>query len=118
MPKPRILVTRPAHQAAGQATLLESLGAEPVLLPLLEIKPVTESDSGFNLLKSRVMDLDLYQKVIFISGNAVTYGIDLIDQYWPQLPGRHRMVGDWPSNRGPIRQHRHHSHSVSGRLRL
>lgn len=86
MPKPRILVTRPSHQAAGQAALLESLGAEPVLLPLLEIKPVEASDDGFNLLKSRVMDLDLYHKVIFISGNAVTYGIELIDQYWPQLP--------------------------------
>lgn len=86
MPKPRILVTRPAHQAAGQAALLESIGAEPVLFPLLEIKPVVESDPGFNLLKSKVMDLDLYHKVIFISGNAVTYGIDLIDQYWPQLP--------------------------------
>ncbi|BBB27826.1 uroporphyrinogen-III synthase [Amphritea japonica] len=86
MPKPRILVTRPAHQAAGQAALLEGSGLEPVLLPLLEITPVDASDPDFNLLKSKVMDLDLYHKVIFISANAVTCGIDLIDQYWPQLP--------------------------------
>lgn len=86
MLKPRILVTRPAHQAAGQAALLESLGAEPVLLPLLEITPVDASDPHFNLLKSKVMDLDLYHKVIFISANAAICGIDLIDQYWPQLP--------------------------------
>ncbi len=86
MLKPRILVTRPAHQAAGQAALLETLGAEPVLLPLLEITPVDASDPDFNLLKSKVMDLDLYHKVIFISANSAICGIDLIDQYWPQLP--------------------------------
>lgn len=86
MPKPRILVTRPAHQAPGQAALLASLGVDPVLLPLLEITPVSESDPAFPLLKSRIMDLDLYHHVIFISANAVSAGMDLIDQYWPQLP--------------------------------
>ncbi len=82
----RILVTRPIHQASGQAELLAGLGFEPVLLPLLEITPVDESDPGFSLLKTRIMDLDLYHFVIFISANAVNTGIDLIDQYWPQLP--------------------------------
>lgn len=86
MANPRILVTRPAHQAAGQAELLTSLGLDPIQLPLLEITPVNESDPGFALLKSRIMDLDLYHSVIFISANAVTAGMDLIDQYWPQLP--------------------------------
>ncbi|WP_428037003.1 uroporphyrinogen-III synthase, partial [Amphritea sp.] len=69
MPNPRILVTRPAHQAPGQAALLASLGVDPVLLPLLEITPVSESDPAFPLLKSRIMDLDLYHYVIFISAN-------------------------------------------------
>ncbi len=82
----RILVTRPAHQAAGQAELLEQLGAEAVQLPLLQIAPTADSDSAFPLLKQRILDLDLYQKIIFISANAVQYGFDMIDQYWPQLP--------------------------------
>ncbi|RTE64473.1 uroporphyrinogen-III synthase [Amphritea opalescens] len=86
MAKPRVLVTRPAHQAQGQMTLLCSLGIDPVSLPLLEITAVAEADSAFPLLKSNIMDLDLYHKVIFISANAVTAGMDLIDQYWPQLP--------------------------------
>jgi len=86
MPNPRILVTRPAHQAPDQAALLADLGFDPVQLPLLEIAPVTESDPAFPLLKSRIMDLDLYHTVIFISANAVIAGMDLIDQYWPQLP--------------------------------
>ena len=84
--KPRILVTRPAAQAAGQSALLQQLGALPVELPMLKIVPTAESDSSYPLLKSRILDLDLYHKVIFISTNAVHQGIDLIDQYWPQLP--------------------------------
>ncbi|RRC97421.1 uroporphyrinogen-III synthase [Amphritea balenae] len=83
---PRILVTRPVAQAAGQSELLRQQGANPVELPLLEIIPTAEDDSGYPLLKSRVMDLDLYHKIIFISANAVIQGMELIDQFWPQLP--------------------------------
>lgn len=86
MAEPGILVTRPRHQAMGQAELLTSLGAQPVLLPLLEITPTSEDDSQYPLLKSRILDLDLYHKIIFVSANAVHTGMDLIDQYWPQLP--------------------------------
>lgn len=86
MAEPGILVTRPRHQAAGQAELLTSMGAQPVLLPLLEITPTSEDDSQYPLLKSRILDLDLYHKIIFVSANAVHTGMDLIDQYWPQLP--------------------------------
>ncbi|MEH6575596.1 MAG: uroporphyrinogen-III synthase [Amphritea sp.] len=82
----RILVTRPNHQAGEQAALLKQLGAEPVLFPLLEITPTDTSGDDYPLLKSRILDLDLYQKIIFISANAVHYGVELIDQYWPQLP--------------------------------
>jgi uroporphyrinogen-III synthase len=33
-----------------------------------------------------VQDLDLYQHVIFISGNAVRFGMALVEDCWPQLP--------------------------------
>lgn len=86
MAEPGILVTRPRHQAAGQAALLSRMGGHPIVLPLLEITPVDEGDSGYALLKSRILDLDLYHKIIFVSANAVRTGMELIDQYWPQLP--------------------------------
>lgn len=82
----RILVTRPVHQAGDQIRLLQQLGADAVQLPLLEITPTAENGPEYQILKSRVLDLDLYQKIIFISVNAVHYGFELIDQYWPQLP--------------------------------
>lgn len=83
----RILVTRPAHQAEEQIRLLRAAGAEPVALPLLEIVPIDESDpAALQRIKGRILDLDLYQGVIFVSPNAARIGADWIDQYWPQLP--------------------------------
>ncbi|WP_417227018.1 uroporphyrinogen-III synthase [Amphritea sp.] len=86
MANPRVLVTRPEHQAQGQTALLASMGIEPIPLPLLDITPIADADPAFPLLKSHIMDLDLYHKVIFTSANAVATGMELIDQYWPQLP--------------------------------
>lgn len=82
----RILVTRPVHQAGDQIHLLQQLGADAIQLPLLTIVPTPEDSPEYQILKSRILDLDLYQKIIFISANAVHYGFELIDQYWPQLP--------------------------------
>ncbi|WP_286240431.1 uroporphyrinogen-III synthase [Neptuniibacter halophilus] len=82
----RVLVTRPAHQAAALLQQLQALGASPVPCPLLEICPVSEADPDYHPLKQQIMDLDLYQHVIFISPNAARIGCDWIDQYWPQLP--------------------------------
>ncbi|EAR61125.1 uroporphyrinogen-III synthase [Neptuniibacter caesariensis] len=82
----RVLVTRPAHQADTLYELLLQQGADPVRFPLLQITPVTSADSGFHLLKQQIIDLDLFQHIIFISPNAVELGYEWIDQYWPQLP--------------------------------
>lgn len=83
----RVLVTRPAHQAQGQIEQLAALGAEPVPLPLLEIQEIDESEpDAFNSIKAKVLDLDLYTGVIFVSPNASRIGARWIDEYWPQLP--------------------------------
>ncbi|MGB0467313.1 MAG: uroporphyrinogen-III synthase [Pontibacterium sp.] len=82
----RVLVTRPALQAEPQTELLRALGAEPVSLPLIEIHTIEASDPAYQRARSHFLDLDLYQKVIFISANAAHFGAQWIDQYWPQLP--------------------------------
>ncbi len=53
-----------------------------VELPLIQIVPVPVDQ----LHKQLVMDLDQFDVLIFISTNAVAFGMALIDQYWPQLP--------------------------------
>lgn len=82
----RVLVTRPAHQAANLSAQLSALGAEPLALPLLEIVPTQTGDAAYQTVKSRILDLDLYQGVIFVSANAAAIGAQWVDEYWPQLP--------------------------------
>ena len=82
----RVLVTRPEHQTDGICRSLQTQGAVPVCLPLLEITPVSETDARFPSLKQQVLDLDLYQQIIVVSPNAARLAGDLIDTYWPQLP--------------------------------
>ncbi len=81
-----VLVTRPIHQAAEQIRLLESCGAEVTHLPMLDISPIGSNDARYGLLKTQMMNLDLYHIIICISPNAATLAHEWIDQYWPQLP--------------------------------
>ena len=79
-----VLITRPEGQAQGLVRALTDAGFGPVFhRPMLALEPVA-SLSGEQ--RQRVLDLDLYQHVIFISANAVRFGLEQIDDYWPQLP--------------------------------
>ncbi len=81
----RVLVTRPAQQAEPWCKLLQAEGAEALSVPLLELAPVTEPNQ-IRAIKNRILDFDLYQKAIFVSQNAVAYGMEWLEDYWPQLP--------------------------------
>jgi uroporphyrinogen-III synthase len=79
----RVLVTRPRGQEATLGDALRAAGHEVFHQPLLELEPLAELPPD---ARRCVMDLDLYQHVIFISGNAVRFGMEWIENYWPQLP--------------------------------
>lgn len=83
----RILITRPAGQGHALMAELEQAGWHCVHQPLLRIAPFTE-DSGkpFHAMKHHIMNLDHYDVVISVSGNASSLAVDWIDQYWPQVP--------------------------------
>jgi uroporphyrinogen-III synthase len=80
-----ILITRPSAQALPWASQLEILGAKTSCQPMLEIYPLSD-DASKQAVKNRVMHLDEYSKIIFVSQNAVNHGLAEIDNYWPQLP--------------------------------
>ncbi|MGH1485523.1 MAG: uroporphyrinogen-III synthase [Cellvibrionaceae bacterium] len=80
-----LLVTRPQEQALPWAEKLTSLGADVTCQPMLSIKAVDDQVSK-QLIATQIMMLDEYQKVIFVSQNAVSAGVSWIDEYWPQLP--------------------------------
>jgi uroporphyrinogen-III synthase len=76
----RVMVTRPAQQAESLMAQLAAAGANPWLLPLLEIVPHTSAE-----LERRLAHLEHYDIAIFISPNAVHYGVDAVTahQTWP-----------------------------------
>jgi len=80
-----LLVTRPRHQADSWAQQLRALGATVFVQPMMEIAPLVDDISRAKIV-NLIQRLDEYQKVIFVSQNAVCHGVEWIDQYWPQLP--------------------------------
>lgn len=66
-----IVVTRPREQAAGLAQRIEQLGGKPVLFPLLEIAPASNGQA----LRELAQHLSAYDLLVFISPNAVKYGM-------------------------------------------
>lgn len=77
-----VLVTRPQHQSSGLVERIELLGGTARQLPVIAIQAL---DDG-QVEKQKVLDLDQYDSVIVVSGNAATIGLDWIDRFWPQLP--------------------------------
>jgi uroporphyrinogen III methyltransferase/synthase len=63
----RIVVTRASHQAGQLADMLRELGAEVLLVPLIDIGPPADA----NPLQEAARHCDQYDWVIFTSANAV-----------------------------------------------
>lgn len=80
-----ILITRPKAQAQPWAEQLQALGASVSLQPMMSIEPLTDPESERAIINA-ILAFAEYQKAIFISQNAVHYGLQWLDQYWPQLP--------------------------------
>jgi uroporphyrinogen-III synthase len=78
----QLWLTRPAAQVQQLQAQLEQAGAVVSCLPLLLIEAVPPT--GVN--KQRLMDLDRYDLVFFVSSNAATLGLEAIANYWPQYP--------------------------------
>ena len=76
-----IVVTRPREQAAQLAQRIAQAGGKAILFPLLEISPVADPQP-LRALIARLHEFDL---AIFISPNAVSYGMEaaLAAGAWP-----------------------------------
>ena len=65
--KPRVLVTRASGQASALAEELVRLGAEPVIVPIIELVP----PDSFGELDAAMAQIDRFDWVLFTSANAV-----------------------------------------------
>lgn len=70
----KVVVTRPRDQALKLAQQIEQAGGVPLLFPLLEITEITDTD----VLNGQIARLGEFNLAIFISPNAVRYGIAAI----------------------------------------
>jgi len=80
-----ILITRPEPENQLSSQYFSSLGVEVNSLPMMSIEPLTQPQEHA-YIQSQIFNLDIYNKVIFVSKNAVRHGIEWIDHCWPQLP--------------------------------
>lgn len=76
-----VIVTRPARQAGGLARQLAALGATPIVIPAIVILP-PEDSAALDHVHATLADYDI---AIFVSANAVEYGVPAPDTWPPGL---------------------------------
>ena len=72
MPQPRVIVTRPAREAAHWVEQLGTHGIDAVALPLIAIGPCTDPATLHALAQAHARLAD-YRALMFVSGNAATH---------------------------------------------
>jgi len=77
-----VLLTRPPGANESLAALLRVDGLSPIARPLIELvkKPVDRQ------MKRISLDLKRYDKIIFVSKSSVSFGLPLLQNYWPRWP--------------------------------
>src|SRR5262245_55588679 len=75
---PRILITRPLHQAQQTAAVLEQHGFTPVIFPVLTTDPIAAGTPEMMALQQALQALPQADWLIFVSANAVEFG-------WPHV---------------------------------
>ncbi|MFZ5524178.1 MAG: uroporphyrinogen-III synthase [Pseudomonadota bacterium] len=78
----KIVVTRPRDQAVQLMQRIEQAGGVPLLFPLLDIAPVQDT----RVLHEQIARLARFDLAIFISPNAVRYGMAAISAVGPLPP--------------------------------
>ncbi len=85
----RVLVTRPKAQAQSLVQQINGLGGRAILLPLLDIS-ARENPALLHQQLAHLSDFDL---AIFISPNAVQYGMQAIAAAHASLPKKVATIG-------------------------
>jgi len=81
VPSPRVIVTRPAREAAQWAALLGERGVNALPLPLIAVGPCPDAATRQALAAARSR-LSQYRALMFVSGNAVVHFFES-DSNWP-----------------------------------
>lgn len=77
----RVMVTRPAHQAANLCRLIEAAGGTAVRLPLQTIEPAKQPGEAQRRLRAGPGGPAGFDTWIFTSANAVRYAAPMVDRW-------------------------------------
>lgn len=80
-----VVCTRPREQNASWQKCLTGAGFDSIVQPLLDIRELNDS-LNIQRIKNITLNLDRYQKIIFVSQNAVRFGLQPLEDYWPECP--------------------------------
>jgi len=90
----RVLITRPAPQAAGIVRLVELAGGIPVVFPTIEILEPEDTSK----LDDVIARLDKFDIAIFISANAAHTAAPRIRERWRVLPSGLTLIAVGPAS--------------------
>ena len=96
-----VLLTRPSGANESLSGLLRAYGLNTIVRPLIELvkKPVDRE------MKRISLDLDRYDKIIFVSKSSVSFGLPLLGNYWPQWPIRPEWFSVGPGTAEALSQY-------------
>ena len=88
-----IVITRPSHQTSEIKSLVNEHHGHPIEFPLLEIQSKSQNET----FQHTVLKLEDYDWAIFISSNAVQFGMPVVKQAFHTLPGSIKFAAIGPS---------------------
>jgi uroporphyrinogen III methyltransferase/synthase len=91
----RVVITRPAGEAPRSAAVLESIGAEVLLAPTVEIRPIADPGP----LDAAIRRLEEFDWLVFTSANGVRFFLQRLDELGRDLRalGRIRLAAIGPT---------------------
>ncbi len=94
-----VVITRPSHQTNEIKTLVVQHHGHPIEFPLLEIKSKSQSE----VFQNMVLKLDHYDWAIFISSNAVQFGMPAVKYAFHTLPKSTQFAAIGPSTQKALK---------------
>lgn len=94
-----VVITRPSHQTAEIKALVNEHQGHPIEFPLLEIK----SKSQNRIFQDIVLRLENFDWAIFISSNAVQFGMPAIRNVFHTLPKSIQFAAIGPSTQKALK---------------
>ena len=94
-----IVITRPSHQTAEIKSLVNEHQGHPIEFPLLEIQSKSQNET----FQHTVLKLEDYDWAIFISSNAVQFGMPAVKNAFHTLPESIKFAAIGPSTQKALK---------------